>query len=398
MKQKHLAFICLLIYSCNQPKKENTSTSQTSTQPPTTIINNSAEATVFKLIQPNEPPQKITVSAKQKTEVIGKKKLKITVDPANLETENGTPIGDKIDIELREMTNPTDLFYNNAPTVSDGQLLVSGGAYYIGMSSNRNKLKLKIGKTLSIQVPKTTDNEMQLFYGDRDTLGNLNWIPADATFKKTKSETSNTMAVQKPIASKPIDKKDSKVMKGDLDRLLDYADSNGGRMSALRFRSLVGSKADEEVDGSDFSVKTIETIDSVSGKKVKQLETIYYSPVEIKNIGWINCDRFYSVPNKTQIKCEFDTASQISYATVYIIFKNINSMLTENIFKKDSGFSSLYTQIPVGENIKIIAVANTKGKFYSFKQDVIVENDTKVKIKLTPVNVSELNRQTFVLN
>ena len=91
----------------------------------------------------SEKPQQFEVPSNRETEVFGAKGTLIHVDPNRLETIDGTPLGDKIQIELLEMTDNSNMLLNNTQTVSNGQILVTGGAYHLNMTSDEKQLKMK---------------------------------------------------------------------------------------------------------------------------------------------------------------------------------------------------------------------------------------------------------------
>lgn len=397
MRKYSIFFMMLLcIFSCNQ-HAGNSKTQNSVSQDTTRSVNDPVRNGITKIIL-SEPGQKIIVPSGKIQQVIGKKGIRITVDPSALETINGEPLGSQIEIELKEINNQEDLFKNDAPTISDGQLLVSGGAYYIGMSSGGNQLKIKPGKGLSIQIPKTSKNEMQLFYGERDSAGVLNWVAAGKKITPEKIITLDTAIALKnkiitEVAARPI--KDTSKQISDLERLFNYADERGGRISAAEFKALVNSNPVDS-DGTDFTTRVTEVLDTITGKKMKEVYTNYYNPVEIKNLGWINCDRFYNSPGKSEIRCEFDSSLNVTSAAIYVIFKNINSMLKETVIKSnDMAPGKLKNQYPVGESVTIIGVTNVGGKFYESKQELVLQSNELIKFRFSPINDLELLKTSY---
>jgi hypothetical protein len=144
--------------------------------------------------------QFFTISCTKKATIVGKKGTILHLEPNNLETENGSIIKDSITIELKELHNQKDLAISNAQTISDGKLLESGGAYYIAMTSRGQSLIIKKDKTLKVEFPQISDREMSLFYGERDSLGNLNWLDTKNKFENNKKPiaTKSTIAVAVP--------------------------------------------------------------------------------------------------------------------------------------------------------------------------------------------------------
>jgi len=110
-----------------------------------------------------QAPQKFNVSAQKPSSVKGKQGTVIFINPDDLTTTNGEAVSGSIEVELKELTNQKQLLNANATTSSNGKLLVSGGAYYINMSAAGKPLKLKSGKTLSVEFPQITTEKMGLF-------------------------------------------------------------------------------------------------------------------------------------------------------------------------------------------------------------------------------------------
>lgn len=135
-----------------------------------------------------EKPQKLTAPSDKKTTVNGSRGTIIHVDPNRLETVDGSPLGDNIQIELLELTDNSTMLLNNTQTTSNGQILETGGAYYINMTSNGKQLKMKKGQGIEVEFPKLTEDEMALFLGERDSLGQMNWIQASEKFESYPSE------------------------------------------------------------------------------------------------------------------------------------------------------------------------------------------------------------------
>ncbi len=137
--------------------------------------------------------QTFTAAANEVSVIKARKGLKVTVDPSALEKEDGSPVDGIITLRIAELTTSEDLFKSNAATMSDSQLLASGGSYFVGMECNGQKLRIKNNASIHMDFPKIKQAEnMELFYGDRDTKGNMNWVKAGQPLQKTASFISET--------------------------------------------------------------------------------------------------------------------------------------------------------------------------------------------------------------
>jgi len=187
MKQKTscvLLVITVLLFGCarqsdNNGEKETQGNAHTASIHPFEDFKRVHEL----LAEIAEKPEKITVASDKKTVVKGSKGTIIHVDPKLLETIDGSPIGKTIDIELLELTRKSDFLFHNTQTVSNDDILITGGAYYINMTSNGKQLRMKERQGLEVEFPKLSDEEMGLFLGVRDSAGLMNWIPAEQNFE-----------------------------------------------------------------------------------------------------------------------------------------------------------------------------------------------------------------------
>ncbi len=93
-----------------------------------------------------------------------------------------------IQIELREAYDFGDMLANNVSTVSDGQLIQTGGMVFVGAKdANGAELKLAAGKEIQVAMPAKGELPagMQLFTANRsgdDNTTATNWKPQEAVF------------------------------------------------------------------------------------------------------------------------------------------------------------------------------------------------------------------------
>lgn len=348
-------FLFIALIGCQDPK---------STSAP---LDNSAKADAKQEIRKlngylkkyEKPSQVFKVSTDKTTQVKGKKGTIIIINPSDLETINGQPLGKTIQVELKELTSQKELLQANAQTVSNGRLLISGGAYYINMTIDGQQLKLKTGKSLSVEFPKLTNTEMALFYGQRDSLDQMNWQQAGQKFESRPK-------VKQQIKTR----QDSDTSIGDLDAILDYIESESKRpLTAEEKRQI-----DEQ-------------------KKNAALADKVYKAVEIKQFGWINCDRFYDEPNKTDVRYVFNGKDSVTSANVYLIFQNINSVMQSQYFSfAENKFNSSFQNLPVGSKVKLIAVSLKNDKTYSFRTDLQIVPNKTILIKLEESSEQQLEK------
>ncbi len=339
--------IFALVISCN--KKETTTKDST----PTIDFVIEAKKLNNLLKKYDEPSQIFKVLANKPTQVKGNQGTIISIIPNDLLTENGTPLGKSIEIELKELTNQMQLLKSNAQTVSDGSLLVSGGAYYINLTSEGKQLILKDGKTLKVEIPKLTHNEMSLFYGQRDSLGKMNW-------ELDKEKIVNKVRIKDTI----------------------YTEEDSGELSF----TIEGDSSNNMYSEKELSRILTEKNYYKNLKAIKRV-------MSIKKFGWINCDRFFEIQNKTDLFVNFKTADSINLANIYLIFKDINSVMQSNyLSNNDKKVNSEFKNIPIDSKVQLIAFTIKNDKILSYSADIIVKDKQNFTITMKETNDAELKK------
>lgn len=314
----------------------------------------------------SEKPQQLSAPSDKPTTVTGAKGTIIHLDPSRLETVDGSPLGDNIQIELLEMTDNSNLLLNNAQTISNGEILVTGGAYYLNMTSNGKQLKMKDGMGLEVEFAKLSENEMELFLGERDSLGQMNWIRAEQQF-----ESKN---LEEPVKPEPKSTISKMYGDSDLDDLFYYMDN---------------------IEPDTLTQEEIEAYEKLVAEYKTASNT--YKAMELLSFGWINCDRFWNDPSpKTDIQLLVNKDS-ISGARIYAVFNDLNSVMTEYYWWGMSDTAS-FDNIPIGKNLTIIALSAKNETPLFFETSINTSTDMLVNIEFNQTNQSYILERINQLN
>jgi hypothetical protein len=406
-----------------------------------------------------EKPQQFSAPSDKETIVSGSRGTVIHVDPNRLEAADGSSIGDSIQIELIEMTVHSSLLLNNAQTASNGQILVTGGAYYLNMTSSGNQLKIKQGKGLEVEFPKLTEDEMGLFTGERDSLGQMNWIQTAEKFKSNQNPTSleseaNIRTPKKPLKASENDKRvltvsfENSVMVPELQhynnvsfRVNDDCEFNPSDADNFWYNIAISkSKVEGEYiivfDGVDNNRKEVKNIYEVTpvleGKDYAKALKLYeakfneylkrkeeikanidaeiekkqeenklqietYKAIELSNFGWINCDKFLNdIGPKIDIQILVNDDS-FSAARIFAVFKDINSMVSQPYCKNQVG-TTTFRNIPVGKKVSIIALSSKNGRPYVFETTIKTRTDKQVQVNFVATTQAEIREKMKELN
>jgi hypothetical protein len=132
----------------------------------------------------NAATQTFTVNATSGNVIYGTKGTKITFDPTAFTTQSGTPVSGNVTVSLIEAHTYKDMMQLNTQTIGnfsgDKKLLVSGGQIRLTATQNGALLKPVFGK-VHVEIPYTgaANPSMEVFYGEENTEGNLNWNAAE---------------------------------------------------------------------------------------------------------------------------------------------------------------------------------------------------------------------------
>lgn len=345
----------MLLTSCSDNKTSDSQNSSETNKDSVTVDNKADLSVLNDLMKKYEKPsQTFSIPSDKQSKVNGAKGTIIYVNPSDLTTVDGKPIGKSIDIELKELLSTNDLLNSNAQTISDGKLLISGGAYYINMTSDGGQLKIKDGSSIKVEFPKTSNDNMTLFYGQKDSLGQMNWTATESSFsvKKKKRESPQ----QQPAKS-------DSTKQTQMDALIGFLKSDNS--------STLTAKEKEEI------------------QKEIQLHQKIYDAINLKSFGWINCDRFMEVHDKTDILVTFDPSVDIPFANLYLVFKDINSVMQSYYNKQYSHLKGSFQNIPIGYKVRLVAYTIKDRQILTYSQDITVKSKDNITIKLKPTSESE---------
>jgi hypothetical protein len=393
--------------------------------------------------------QHFTADENKQTIVTGKQGLKVYVNPTVLETTDGKKVQGKIDIELVELTNSEALFKSNAATISNGRLLVSGGSYFIGMYCNGQRLVVKPNQQLQIQVPKFKKGSMELFYGDRNVDGNMNWeraniplqsnntinfvqqyaaynppFPDTVTAKKAIPVRNNilysSLATEVGFVDKRMRLSDmiDTLQKNGVDKMIDtvliahkhytfrdYSITNDivfkyEMKYEKRYRIMSCAEIEREKDSLQKAKNEKLFRDAANAKYAEewrkkneenslssQLQQ-YYTTTGITTLGWINCDRFYNNPT-TEIPVEIPVTinTPIQY---FLIYKSFNGLM--NGFFNSNTATNIIAKMPIGQTVTMVAFTKKDGITYQYSNDFTIEKNKKVTLAFTPISPEKLKK------
>jgi hypothetical protein len=304
------------------------------------------ESKRLKKLATEDLTQRFTFKTTDQIIVKGSKGTKITIDPGNLESEDGGDVtGEEITINLIELLDQYDLAKADAQTISNGELLISGGAYWLDIATKEKKLKIKKGKSIKVEFPRLSNDEMSLFYGQRDSLGQMNWLKTDV--KLSKRDNGSSIADLSPL--------------------------------------MVENSSFEDMDTTHVDEKTLKTRQKIKQerRKNRSVEEKLYQAIELEQLGWVNVDRFYEMTNNRDLLFAFNPRDSVTSAIIYMIFEDLNSVLTTTYFAvNDTVLNNAFRGIPSKGRVKLIGVVSRNGEIFASEQLLDLQSESQIEFRL----------------
>ncbi len=119
--------------------------------------------------------------------------MTVTV-PANAFTDkDGNAVTGDIDFDIIEIYEKSDMIFSEKPTISNGNVLISGGEFSFTATKDGEELQLKDNTTINVNSPTSSmDPSMSLFIGGEDpATGEFNW---EQLFGNNQLDSANSQA------------------------------------------------------------------------------------------------------------------------------------------------------------------------------------------------------------
>ncbi|HAA22776.1 MAG TPA: hypothetical protein DCP28_29920, partial [Cytophagales bacterium] len=207
--------------------------------------------------------------------------------------------------------------------------------------------------------PRLTDEPMQLFMGERDSLQSMNWKPTDQPFR-------SAGLLPKPLSEGVF---------------LPVA--NRTAFSAPNFQDTISSNVDSTLLDTDSSYWREE------GSEAHHYRQLY-QVMGINKMGWINCDRFWDDPTpKRSIEIEIEN-QDLEYVDLFLVFEDINSLMSGFSF---DGQPARFSGLPSGRQVTLIVFSVMEDTPYLYKKSFQTQDFAKTEIELVPTTLEQLANQ-----
>ena len=298
---------------------------------------------------PEKESQYFLINPMRDTTIYGKEGTEIHIPTTALTSRK------LVSIKLKEFYSLADLMINDLSTVSDGEMIQTGGSIYLEAREHQTEKKVTINPNLGLDIAFTggrEDPKMEVFIKDPHSA-KMNWIRPRKTEVTMIKSWSMTETILDPETNEVISSKTYN--------------------SKKEWEEHLNKKAEEK-----------KTADIVIAKKKAN-----YEKLKVYDMGYINCDRFPDEP-----KIQFMVAADDSIVAEYfVVFDNVRGVLKG----ETRGNSVDFGTIPSDKAARLIAVSFQGDKTYFYSQNFIAKNTPNAKVALMPVPKSIVDQQLAML-
>jgi hypothetical protein len=133
-----------------------------------------------------------------------------------------------------------------------------------------------------------------------------------------------------------------------------------------------------------------DSVGKIRRKAADKLNNTLYDLAEVRQLGWVNVDKYYKGEDRANITYTIARKDSITYANVYLIFKDINAMVSNSFYGMDDIPTQSFGNMPVGKKARIVAVTYRKDRLLSCNLDITTAPDQHTHIIWQPTTEAEL--------
>jgi len=322
--------------------------------------------------------ESLAVDPTKKQRLKCKEGTKISIPANTFVFEDGTLVKDPVELHVQEFYKTSDFLMANLSTSCNGEMIESGGMLKITARCSNREVFIQDGKAIDIKLPIGDEKKpgMEYFAGEETAQG-VNWNLASELFdKKGRGQRANRNYYKPMVTTDNGIQQlinDSATLNLNDVNYINNLDVNVQRNQNNRNNNMTWN----------MSQSTLNLGNNAGDKYL----------LEVTDLGWINCDRFIQVEEKTPLMVSMDTTQAPS---VKLVFKDINSVMSG--YYDSSTNKYVFTGIPVGQKATLIAYSVTEDGAYFDSKEIIIKKDGSIEMDLNEVSESHLKSSFKRLN
>lgn len=165
------------------------------------------EINSLESLRENISPQseKFALNPNQDNYIEGKQGTVIFFPSNSFVYDNGKPVEGQVEINLEEYYSISDIISNSLSTLSDSLLLETGGMINIKATSKGKEVKINRSMSYVVCFPKKREQDMGLFYGNRNSDGEINWkLENVANYEDEQTDRINSLSIDSSLVNEYV--------------------------------------------------------------------------------------------------------------------------------------------------------------------------------------------------
>lgn len=355
--------------------------------------------------------------------------------------DSQTPVTGEISITLKEYYRISDMVLANLSTMSNGEILETGGMIYLEATANNEEVELRPDASIELKFPtQNKKDDMLLWYGSWDESG-MNWELAEQATEMSERIYHNT-DLEEPAQFPGGDAKLNTFFRNNLKYPNDaieigvqgnvftgFVVDKDGRIKDIEILRGLHPSIDNEVvrameimppwnpgtiNGNPVSSRiTIpvmfrlnggSTENRASAENFEQIvsdETIHDINIEdirryvfsTQQLGWVNVDKIINNRNP-RIDFTVDLRNN-SNTTLRMILRDYNSILID--FGRERR-NYVFHSVPINLHAKLVAIKYDNNQYYIATKDIQIRRNYSPKLEFQLVTMAKLKEIIEELN
>jgi len=376
-----------------------------------------------------KPEQEFYIQNDRDTTLIANEGTRLFV-PAGILLANATPVKGPIKIVIREYYRNEDIIAARLHTLSNGQLLETGGMLYISAEQDGQPVMIAPQKAITVNMPTDKyDSQMQLFTGretpsDEESSSALNWIPV-GLFQPWGHENSHRIKAlnlhevepfsvsygRKTIARFYVSEQ---VLTPRPQLMAQLKQRFGTYYDVIKFKRAHKNKNyGESASGNPFVIDStyIDVNKVLASKKLTQKDRQMYDTLLkrdsfnlkkqekfsstysflLTSFGWYNCDKVKNDPQpRVAITADFGKGSDANQYVSLLVFTRFRSVVAG---EKRGGHKAYYQNVPADEPAILITVTIANEQVMSNMQAITTSNMTVSDLLFEPTTPAQFKQK-----
>ena len=308
------------------------------------------------------------------TTIYGKEGTKLYIPAHSFNTE------ENLTVLLTEFYSVSDMIAQKLTTTCDGHRLITGGMIYLDVrDKNQGLVNLNNGSSLRLDIPMP-DNQlpMELFYGydyyrndTTEVIDSINWQRTNQPFSIRDNVGTSSLIINNPKQSVT---RDTLFVSEKVDPILSF--------DYMTTDTVMNSMSDS-IYG--ISINTKPTAPAVIGDSI----VLKRFGVNIRQLGWINCDRFYNDPRpKTELIV--DLGDNAGHYNTLLVFDKFTSIMRPS---STQGNLVKFFNLPMDESAKIVSIGIKNGSAVTAMEQVTISKKHVIEMTFDEISPSAFRQK-----